>query len=235
MKNTDLNAAKEVAKLLLYLDIKKTKIDFILDHPFIYNRYSVINNKNLDIVDVLASRDNLNKAREVYEDLIDKADHISYILMLINKPYRSVFFKMANKYMSVKDYAELLECVWTDSENPNQDVNVSITEWISYFKKADKKILMSVKDYEKYDRLKENKSIIIYRGVGKKREPYGLSWTDELSVADWFANRWGNDEAYILKMECDTKNILAYFNTRGEKEIVVNMNNIDKNKIERIE
>jgi hypothetical protein len=221
---TNLEYAKTVAKQLLYVEPRVTSIPFIISHPFISNNM-VYDTKTEHFLDIF-EEDNMNKIRDSFSDLIDKADSLGHLFMYINKPYRAVYFKMVNKELSEKDYNEYLAYVWTDSENPNQDPNVSIPLWIRFFKRANKNILMSSEDKEIYDDLPEDDKILIYRGVGKDREPFGLSWTNNIKTAKWFANRWGNDEAYMFKANCYKKDVLAYFNSRNENELVVNVKNI---------
>lgn len=53
--------------------------------------------------------------------------------------------------------------------------------------------------------------------------PDGLSWTENLSTAIWFASRFNTDKdkGYIQKAVIDKSRALAYFNTRDEDELVV--------------
>ena len=221
---TNLEYAKTVAKQLLYIEPKRTSIPFIISHPYVCNDmvYDIKTKQFLNIFE----DGNMEKIIDSFLGLIDKADSLGHLFMYINKPYRAVYFKMINKELSEEDYNEYLAYVWTDSENPNQDPNVSIPLWIKFFKKANKDMLMSSEDKEKYNNLPEDDKILIYRGVGKGREPFGLSWTDNIKTATWFANRWGNDEAYMFKASCYKKDVLAYFNSRNENELVVNVKNI---------
>ena len=76
---------------------------------------------------------------------------------------------------------------------------------------------MTKDDYEYYKNLPDK--IKIYRGVAKGRNPKGISYTDKKETAEWFMNRFGKD-GYLIEKEVDKKDIAAYFNTRGEKEIV---------------
>lgn len=70
----------------------------------------------------------------------------------------------------------------------------------------------------------------------KNRNPHGLSWTTDYSKAEWFAHRYdtGSEEGYILKADISRSNILAYFDSRGESEVVVNVFELNKNSIEKI-
>ena len=238
MKETNLKAVKDMAKTLLYCDILETEFDTFLIHPFMNQRFFCpgLNTDNkINMIDILESEENLNIARNKYSEMINDAKNIYHILMLMHKPFRPLLFKLCYKDLSEEDYAEVLKEIWTGTENPNQDANVSIKQWIRFFKKADKKLIMNKEEYNFYNKLPDEEPITIYRGVGKGREPYGLSWTNNLETAKWFANRWQNTEAYMFKTQCYKKDIFAYFNSRGEDELVTNVNVLDKNNIERID
>jgi hypothetical protein len=90
------------------------------------------------------------------------------------------------------------------------------------FKKCDKKYLMTDEDYQVYEQLPE--TFTIYRGVAVGRNPKGLSWTQNLETAKWFAHRFDQKDkkGYIQIGTAKKENVLAYFNTRNEDEIVYN-------------
>ena len=152
--------------------------------------------------------------------------------MLIRNPYRLTFLKHCEHYLSLKDLSELLANAWVSTENPNQDANCSISYLTKLFKKCNKEFLMTEEDYEVYKSLPDE--FIIYRGVAVKRNPNGLSWTKDLEKAKWFASRFDTSDkkGYIQSTIAKKENVLAYFNTRNEKEIVYNAN---KSKINIID
>ena len=229
-KKTDIVYVRHIAEELLYVDIQETEFEMFLVHPFFNQRYIMLHKDDKILTDILASPENLDRARKIYKAMIHEAD-LWRIVWLMHKPYRPLLFKLVQDHLSVEDYNEMLCYVWTGTENPNQDVNVSISQWIRYFKKADMQYLMNDEEREFYDKLSDG-PITIYRGVGYQREPYGLSWTINEDTARWFANRWENKKAYMFKGKCFKKDVLAYFNGRGEDELVVSVKNIFN--IERI-
>jgi hypothetical protein len=141
--------------------------------------------------------------------------------MLIRTPYHLTFLKYCEPYLSPKDLAELFADAWVSSENPNQDVNCPISYLVKMFEKCDKKYLMTEEDYQIYESLPE--TFTIYRGVAVGRNPQGLSWTQSLEKAEWFAHRFdkpGGQQGYVQMCIAKKSRVLAYFNTRGEDEIV---------------
>jgi len=233
MKSTNHEKIKEMAKTMLYLDIKDSDVEGFIIHPYFQTTiFPTFNGETMQTHD-LRNPSDLELARQMVLNNLNSGDDFWRCFAIINKPYRSALFKFCKDYFSEKDYANVLEFVWTSSENPNQDVNVSISEWIKFFNKANKKYLMSKEDYKIYSDLPEE--IEIYRGVGFHREPYGLSWTNNKKTAEWFANRWNNKEAYMFKTKCHKSDVLAYFNGRSEDELVINIKNLKKSNIERID
>lgn len=105
---------------------------------------------------------------------------------------------------------------------------MSVSLAARWFRLADKKSLMYDDEYETYTALPEN--FIVYRGVTSGRNPNGMSWTREYDKAEWFSNRFG--EGYVLEGTVNKKDTLAFFNRRGEEEIVIEAKNVqNKQKI----
>ena len=113
------------------------------------------------------------------------------------------------------------------SENPNGDVNVSLRTFVKWFRRADKKLLMTDEDYKVYRDLPS--TFRVYRGVAVGRNPKGLSWTRNLSTAEWFAKRFDTKDkkGFIQTAVISRSDALAYFNTRGEDEIVADSFKMD--------
>lgn len=230
-KQTDLIKVKQTALVLLELDpVPVEELDLFLIHPFITQRTMYIDK---EFVDVLEKKENMAMVREKFREMIKDTDSIWKLYIMIHKPYRPLFFKLIYENLSTEDYNQMLAYVWTDVENPNQDANVKIPQWIRFFKKADKSLIMEPDDLEYYNNLPDDELITVYRGVGKGREPMGLSWTDAIDVAKWFAKRWNNPDAYLLKGQVYKKDIFAYFNTRNEHELLTNVKKVIN--IERID
>lgn len=81
---------------------------------------------------------------------------------------------------------------------------------------------MGTEDYERYSGFEND--LVVYRGVGLDRVKNGLSWTTSLQKAEWFAHRFDvyGKQGYVQKLVVrDKKNILAYFSTRSEEEVVI--------------
>ncbi|MDE5539353.1 MAG: hypothetical protein K2J20_02580 [Bacilli bacterium] len=224
MKNkTELDRVKIMAKDLLELPIKfNEEFGFIVHHPFISNPVYLDENKQLKKIETQEDEDYI---RNDLRNIIDKMkDYLSFI-PLVNKPYLPLFFKYTNEYVSDKDFAEFLKTMWIYVEFPNNDANVSKSDWLKYFKRVDKNLIMSKEELEVYNNLPNE--VEIYRGVGSHNNYKALSWTLDYEKAKWFSTRFSKGKVY--KGTIDKKYIFAYFNDRDESEVVVDYTKIKYN------
>lgn len=189
-------------------------------HPFTNNSIS-FDNKNGRMLD-LTKPDDFSYWRSIMFDIIDKQS-ISGLFCMVSTAWKMTWFKYVCNNLDKKDYAEFLKMCWTEQDNPNQDVNVSLKEAIEFFQAADKNLLMDEEELEHYNSLPDK--VTVYRGVSPGREQFGLSWTDEKEKAIWFKKRFEHDnaEGYLLTATIPKKYILAYLDVRNEKELVVDV------------
>ncbi len=225
-KCTDLNSLKEVARCLLYTDVHRVEdYPFLVKHPFTDTTFATIvrNPEKVtenEVINILESESNLNRWREYVAERIDSADSADEIYCRITKPYRLTFMKYAGRYLSKKDFAEMLCAAWITSENPNSDVNVSQSELLQMFRSADKFLLMTAEERKRLDEL--DNPVTVYRGVTpyNAKSVRALSWTLDYEKALWFAKRFDSDGT-VYTAEIEKSNILALFDGRDESEIVV--------------
>lgn len=174
--------------------------------------------------------------RKEFDKKVDSCKNVTEVYMLWRDPWKLTFMKFCGEFLGAKQFAEFLADAWVTEENPNMDVNVSRQEALKMFKGAVKKFLMTEEDYEVYKSLPEE--FDVYRGVACGREPYGLSWTNDKEKAIWFKNRWHREgkECFLLKAHINKKDMVAYFNTRNEKEVLLDVFAVKKaGLIERVE
>lgn len=215
MRQSDIAKIRELA-MLMYdsVDIKEDEWGLVVDHPFV--SYMILPYRGVSI-DVRTT-EGRKWFRDYYQNLINRSS-IARLSVLLVKQWRLGFFKYAHRYMSPKDYADFLKTAWITCENPNQDSFVSRYEAISFFRNADKELIMNDDERAYYSNL--STQVTVYRGVAKGQERLGLSWTDNIDKAIWFRDRWGeNYKNYLLKATITKKDILCYFNERDENELV---------------
>lgn len=223
---TDLTALKSLARTLLYLDIQPTKMSpLVVKHPFIDSGVTAIRDENgsIQLVDLLNDPRALEYWRGQMAQNIQNAESSNQLFYMVTKPYRLAFLKYAARYLSERDAASALNFVWTTSEAPNSDPNLSRRELLALFRSVSPALLMAKEELQVYEELPN--PVTIYRGV----TPYnakmvkGLSWTLDRDTAEWFAHRYGScGQAYQAQIE--KAHIHAVFLGRNEAEVIVDPN-----------
>lgn len=226
MKKTDLNACKELAIAFLNFEpkLEDSFIPLFVVHPYIDSAIISYkdNNGKFEMINIFEEPDKFEQAKSRITNLIQAGDINTILSLMLNK-YHLAYLKYAKPYLSKRDFEKYLAYAWVMSENPNQDINVSINELIQWFKDANRKNLMEKEELEYYNALPE--IVNIYRGIAVGRaEQNGLSWTCNYETAKWFSKRFdnNNDRGYIIKGEIAKEDIFAYFNGRDEDEIFCN-------------
>ena len=224
-KSTNLIEIKGMTKVLFdAVRIEPIYMGFV-QHPFI--EYYIVPFKKDDsdefsYLDIM-QEENYLLYRKWFFKQINNINDIFRLYMLVRDPWKLTWLKYTKEFMSSKDFAELLADAWVKEENPNGDVNVPIQTSISWFKKAKKKYLMSEEEYKVWDSLPDK--LTVYRGVSPRRVALGLSWTSNKEKAEWFQHRFetNSEKGFLQKAYIEKKYVLAYFNSRGEEELVVDV------------
>ena len=235
---TNLDKLRELALEFLELEPEvNERISMFVYHPFFDCRFIPIGKKKngedieYEMADIFKQPEKFEEAKDEVRSYI-KNGTLESILLRMSKPYRLTYLKYAKEYMSKDDFEKHLIDQWISSENPNQDVNISIDEFIEWFSQADRKNLMSEKELNYFNSLPEE--VTVYRGIAVGRaEKEGLSWTCNYGTAKWFANRFNQNgqTGYVLKGTISKNDIFAYLNSRKEDEILCNsskVKNIEK-------
>lgn len=97
---------------------------------------------------------------------------------------------------------------------------------LTLFQFADTRQIMNADDLAVFDGMPER--LRIYRGCSVEEHAagvYGLSWTDSRQIAEFFAWRFNADDTgrVVVSCEIERADVLAYFNTRREQEIICNV------------
>lgn len=240
---TNLQEIKNVTKIIARaVSVSNADGLPIAIHPFIESTVwwdKVGNDKLESIQDDIESFDLTNQSVfdewcKWFDRHVDECKNTTSVYMLWRNPWKLTFMKYCGEYLNKRAYAEFLADAWVTEENPNMDANMSLKEAVQHFKRADKRYLMTEADYLYYSNIPSE--IEVFRGVSKGRVELGLSWTDNKEKAIWFMKRFkesGMGEQKLLRATIRKKDVLAYFNTRNEQEVVVDVFAI-KDKIERI-
>lgn len=220
-----MNDIKEIAECLLNVKVvSDERFPFIVHHPFFDSLYFPVNENGKQEIKMITDKEVFKKAKQIYIERINEADEILDFVGLIRKPYLGLFTKMASKYLSEEDLGKLLKEVWILIETHNFDVNVSVKDYKDLFKKTSMKHLMSFEEMEAFEKLPE--TFIVYRGVLNDGTEKGLSWTTDKKVAEWFSNRFDENNGRVYSGTVNKHDIFAYFLGRNESEIVIDWQKI---------
>lgn len=218
VKETNLKACQQLAIAFLNFNPEPIKqIPILVTHPFFDGRHVTMGSK---IVDICDDTDNFSQIKAEIRKEIESCN-LDYIFFRMLPKYHLAYLKYAKQYMSKTDFDQRLAMAWIASENPNQDVNVSIGKLIQWFRTANKFDLMTAEELRYYNALPL--IVNVYRGVAVGRaDKRGLSWTGNYDTADWFADRFnhGDKKGYVLVGQILKTDIFAYFNRRNEDELV---------------
>ena len=180
--------------------------------------------------------DSLNKNdlilwKSLISSVIDNSNSVNDIFMLLSTTYKFAFFNLISPYLSIEDYSSLLGCTYTNTDNPNEILTKS--QLLKLFKQAKPQYLMNEDELETFQKLPNR--LTIYRGIKttNKNHINSLSWTTDFKTAKFFSERFGKNGT-IYQANINKEHILAYFNRRNEKEVIVdykfleNVTSVDK-------
>lgn len=175
------------------LDIETTSFSpVIVKHPFTDSGVVGFSGDKKP-ENILENHNALLRWQKAVNKQINESDSANRIFLLLTKPYRLVFLKYAEPYLSKKDFSQILSDVWIQTEAPHSDPNFSTDDFVKLFKKADPAFLMKKDEYECFRDL--DNTLTIYRGVTphNSNNLKGLSWTLNPETAEWFATRFGEE------------------------------------------
>lgn len=231
---TDMEAVKRVARVLLHTPIHETTVPLIVNHPFFLTAIQPVRNEMTGEYDTINILDDIKGRKRVYDYIsqqIEETENIAQIgFTLIDKKYRLLFLKMVEPFCSSEDIGTYISSLWVSVECISQDPNVSHRDIIRMFNRSSKATLMTDGERNALDVMPD--VISIYRGVRlpegtiSSKGDHGFSWTLDRDIANWYCHRYGNMNRQTEKLyqaQIRKEDILAYFGERaGEKEIVVN-------------
>lgn len=238
---TNLDEVKRIAKILLHFSPIPIENTGLVWHPFLKfdclidtensktRENQETDDKIIAAANILSVRkeEELKKIYELYSSYIDKVtEYTDFICLINNKQQLPFFFKETKGYVNKRDFSKFLGEMWTLIESPSHAPNVTNKQLVNYFKQADKEYVMNQEELKLYDSLPDE--ITIYRGVekNKKNSTKALSWTLNKDKAKWFATRY-EDKGIMFTAKIKKEDVLAYFNSRKEEEVVIDYNNLE--------
>ena len=241
-KITDLRGIKDTAKVFLHMNIEETKFSpLVIKHPFTDSAMVCLSQTDGEIAfaNIMEDTKAFTLWKEQVEKQIDTAEDVFGVYHLVpernpaakpflrskntdlmTKSYLLAFLKYTESYLSREDFSKMLADIWIRTEAPNLDPNFKQKELLDLFRKSKQEEMMTEDEIETLRSLPE--TVSVYRGVtsynaGKVK---ALSWTLDQKVAQWFANRFG-ENGTVYEAEISKEHILALFKGRNEWEVIV--------------
>jgi hypothetical protein len=218
----DLNNKEYEHIILSYeLDIDKFyKVEGKL-YPYCYidnTVYLVIFQISKESFEFMHVRERINQVTREHAECIE-SENYSKLFVLIDKPFRFEWYqKLFNNIPEDQRYP-IFKRIYSSSEYGFNNLDKEFVEEIFKNNIIDKELFNS-------------DIITIYRGEASKSTPYtqAYSWTTDLEVAEWFANRFDSD-GIIYQGKIKVADILDYINNNESEVLVLSENIFD---IERI-
>lgn len=233
-KATNLQAIKNIATVLIYLDFEKTAFyPMVVQHPYTTSTLVGLHtDSGSTIVNLLEDKDSLAKWQDMLKNEISCARSVSDIYCHLTKPYALSFLQLIEKHLSSEDLSQLLRDTWMNIEFVSSNPVFTKAEFTKLFRKCDPSALMTPEEQDALAQLPD--PVTVYRGIRKdSKKVKGMSWTTDAAVAEWFSCRFSADNADgdVYQATIAKADILAYFKARREEEIVVDvkfLRNIEK-------
>lgn len=142
------------------------------------------------------------------------SDAFSQIVFLHERAFRLEAFTAIANLMDDMTYWQLLAAIWTDTENQW----AYRQEWIDLLtSRTNAFLMMSREDLDTFNSLPEQ--IQIHRGFEPGVNEDGLSWTLDITRAEFFAKRF-KKTGEVKTITINKSDAIAYLNTRNEAEII---------------
>lgn len=172
---------------------------------------------------LIAKRFEMKKAH--IDECLATHNYSSYVFTH-ERPYRveafqDIFYDLRK---TPPEFWGLLSHVWTDSENIYQHLDTWMAVWDESI--PDRHYVMTEEERAILADLPA--TIEVWRGVKYDSAVEGMSWTIDRDKAIWFANRWirKDDTPKLVTATVEKDDVLAYFDGRGESEIVAQPHNV---------
>lgn len=157
------------------------------------------------------------------------------VIFMYANPYLLDAFRKNVKHFDNKTYWKILAAVWTQQEQLWRKRKVFLN--LLQSPRPERQCLMSAPERRKLDGLPN--VIPVFRGFTGARGVKGMSWTLDQKKAEWFAKRYAAIEHIgppkLAKAKAKKKDVLAYFNGRKEKEIVIDPEKLTAKTVSKVD
>lgn len=162
--------------------------------------------------------------RAAAEEALKQKNWGRYIY-LHERPFRIDAFEDVMDEMTDQEYWSRLSDIWVDSENigaqPDRWRNLLLSD------RGSRQSFMTDDELAEFAALQPR--FTVYRGYSENdQEEFGMSWSTDAGVAEWFARRFAREDEKIFmeEMEVSKDDVFAYLTRRGEEEIILYMRTV---------
>ena len=229
-KDNELEKAKELAKLFLHMPVDTTEYSpMFITHPFWESAFV---SDGDGVFNLLEDKERYQKYQEYFSrKCLDTCVTLIQLVYRFRKSFRLTFVDYLYKehIISKITAGNLIADIWTTIEVVNHDVNVPKNRVLSYIQKADKEIIMDENEKKVVNELPE--VVTVYRGCESRAGLNGLCFTLNKNTAFWFATRY-QEKGFVMEATIGKNDIIAYKDSRGENEIILDYRKLLSKKIE---
>lgn len=174
----------------------------------------------------------LRRKREMVAEYEAEENWDAIIFVCYERPWRIQAIQQYADRMSDAEFWEAVGHAWQDSEN----IWEAEDDWLDLLDcgRPEQSRMMEDEEREKLALMPEE--FRVYRGFYMRSRQEALSWTVNRSKAEWFAQRLLPPGAVPRVAEGLVRrdNVIAYFDGRGEEEIVVQPDNVVIEKVHTV-
>ena len=169
--------------------------------------------------------DALRRKKQLLDTARNEENWHSY-LFLHERPHRMDAFMEVSEAMNDEDYWTNLASIWVDSENIWQ-AEILWTAAL-HSDRPGRDAMMEEDERQTFTQLPSE--VEVFRGFCEDGRERGLSWTTDRKKAEWFAARLAvpGDMPRLAIGRVEKDKIVACFDGRGENEVVVFPDDVDR-------
>ena len=155
------------------------------------------------------------KRREIRR--LTKIGDYSGVVPLFERPYRTTPLMRYGPRMTDTAYWATVGWAWCDTENAPE----CWLQWQQLMSgpRAGRHQMMTEEEQHAFGAMPD--IIPVYRGQTRGEPIHDFSWTLDITVANWFANRYNNPNPIVLQGVVQKTDVIAYLSRRNEFEILV--------------
>ena len=180
--------------------------------------YAYVDLDGLLILDLIGIDDSYFNFMNIEELIQKRTDKIKECIE--NEDYETILFLLDKPYR-LQTYENIFYLIPDDKK---YDIFISVYVSAEYgFNDISEDFLDEILEYRPNKEFPElDEELIICRGEGKEstNKEYALSWTTDIKIAEFFANRFG-DNGVIYKGKVKKEDIIDFIQDRGESEVLV--------------